>query len=43
VASVGAATPLTLPRQYVKNIGRKLEVRNPGYANFEEVTEASEG
>jgi len=26
VASVGAATPLSVPRQYTKNIGRKLEV-----------------
>ncbi len=27
VASAGAATPLVLPRQYEKNIGRKLEVK----------------
>lgn len=27
VASAGAASPLVLPRQYRKNIGRKLEVR----------------
>ena len=26
VASVGATTPLVMPRQYVKNIGRKLKV-----------------
>lgn len=26
VASVGATTPLMMPRQYVKNIGRKLKV-----------------
>ncbi len=26
VASAGAASPMTMPRQYVKNIGRKLEV-----------------
>ncbi|GMN06029.1 ribosome assembly cofactor RimP [Croceitalea sp. MTPC5] len=27
VASAGATTPLVLPRQYQKNIGRKLEVK----------------
>ena len=27
VASAGAATPLSMPRQYVKNIGRSLSVR----------------
>ena len=27
VASAGAAAPLTLPRQFKKNIGRTLEVR----------------
>ncbi|WP_423997707.1 ribosome assembly cofactor RimP [Maribacter sp. IgM3_T14_3] len=27
VASAGAAAPLVMPRQYLKNIGRKLEVR----------------
>jgi len=26
VASAGASTPLSVPRQYIKNIGRKLEV-----------------
>ncbi len=30
VASAGAATPLVLPRQYEKNIGRKLEVKTNG-------------
>jgi ribosome maturation factor RimP len=27
VTSAGATTPLTMPRQYVKNLGRKLEVQ----------------
>ena len=34
VASAGAASPLTIPRQYKKNIGRKLEVRTSD-GNFE--------
>ncbi len=34
VASAGAAAPLILPRQYRKNIGRKLEVRTEN-DNFE--------
>lgn len=42
VASVGAATPLTLPRQYVKNIGRKLEVRTRDKEFEGKLTEASE-
>ncbi|MGP1991184.1 ribosome assembly cofactor RimP [Zobellia laminariae] len=30
VTSSGAASPLVMPRQYVKNIGRKLAVRTQG-------------
>lgn len=29
VASAGATAPLVLPRQYKKNLGRKMEVRTP--------------
>lgn len=28
VASAGVSEPLTIPRQFIKNIGRKLKVRN---------------
>ena len=34
VASAGATSPLAIPRQYKKNIGRKLEVRTAD-GNFE--------
>ncbi|MGJ8731577.1 MAG: ribosome assembly cofactor RimP [Cellulophaga sp.] len=43
VASAGASTPLVLPRQYTKNIGRKLEVKTIEGRNFEgELTAATE-
>lgn len=35
VLSAGAASPLTLPRQYKKNIGRDLEVRTNDDQKFE--------
>ena len=43
VASAGASSPLVLPRQYAKNIGRKLEVKTIEGRNFEgELTAATE-
>lgn len=43
VLSSGATTPLTLPRQYKKHIGRNLEVRTSNGENIEgQLTEASE-
>ncbi|MFS4445224.1 ribosome assembly cofactor RimP [Maribacter sp. 2307UL18-2] len=42
VASAGATAPLVLPRQYKKNLGRKMEVRTPDdtiEGNLTEVTE----
>ncbi|WKB80023.1 ribosome assembly cofactor RimP [Cellulophaga omnivescoria] len=43
VASAGASSPLVLPRQYKKNIGRKLEVKTIEGRNFEgELTAATE-
>lgn len=42
VTSAGAASPLTLPRQYPKNIGRKLKVRTADETvegNLAEVTD----
>lgn len=42
VASAGATAPLVLPRQYQKNIGRKMEVKTPDdtiAGNLTEVTE----
>lgn len=43
VASAGASAPLVLPRQYTKNIGRKLEVKTIEGRNFEgELTAATE-
>ncbi|WBU88043.1 ribosome assembly cofactor RimP [Cellulophaga omnivescoria] len=43
VASAGASSPLVLPRQYKKNIGRKLEVKTIEGHNFEgELTAATE-
>lgn len=43
VASVGATTPLMMPRQYVKNIGRKLKVTKVSGEIVEgSVTEASD-
>lgn len=43
VASAGASAPLVLPRQYTKNIGRKLEVKTIEGRNFEgELTAAME-
>ncbi len=42
VASAGATSPLVLPRQYKKNLGKKLEVKTTG-ENIEGVlTEAAE-
>ncbi|MGJ8658515.1 ribosome assembly cofactor RimP [Cellulophaga fucicola] len=43
VASAGATSPLILPRQYTKNIGRNLEVKTTEGRNFEGLlTAASE-
>ncbi len=42
VASAGAASPLKLPRQYKKNIGRTLEVRMQTETIEGELTNASE-
>lgn len=43
VASAGATSPLTLPRQYKKNLGRKLKVKTlSGDVIEAEITEASE-
>lgn len=42
VASAGAAAPLTLPRQYKRNIGRTLEVRTQNENIEAELIEASE-
>ena len=42
VASAGAASPLKLPRQYSKNIGRKLEVKTQEEEFEGKLTEASE-
>lgn len=42
VTSVGVSTPLQLPRQYVKNVGRKLKVKTENdtfEGNLEEATE----
>jgi ribosome maturation factor RimP len=41
VTSVGAATPLTLPRQYPKNVGRKLKVRTETETVEGKLTEAT--
>ena len=35
VLSAGASSPLTLPRQYKKNIGRDLEIKTKDGENFE--------
>lgn len=42
VASAGATTPLTMARQYRKNIGRKLEVRTLNESIEGELTAAEE-
>lgn len=43
VASAGAASPMILPRQYKKNLGRKLKVRTTSNEVIEaEITEATE-
>ncbi len=42
VASAGAASPIVMPRQYKKNIGRKLEVRTNGVSLEGNLTEATE-
>ena len=42
VASAGAASPLKLPRQYSKNIGRKLDVKTQEEEFEGKLTEASE-
>ena len=41
VASAGAASPIKLPRQYTKNIGRKLEVKTLDGEFVGKLTEAS--
>jgi len=42
VASAGVSEPLSTPRQYIKNIGRKLKVRTQNQAIFEgELTKAN--
>lgn len=43
VASAGASSPMTLPRQYKKNIGRKLKVKTiAGDVIEAEITDANE-
>ncbi|MCK0146008.1 ribosome assembly cofactor RimP [Arenibacter sp. F26102] len=42
VASAGAAAPIKLPRQYAKNLGRKLEVKTQDMEFEGKLTEASE-
>ncbi len=42
VASAGAASPLKLPRQYSKNIGRKLEVKTQEDEFEGKLTDAAE-
>ncbi|PCJ97947.1 MAG: ribosome assembly cofactor RimP [Flavobacteriaceae bacterium] len=42
VASAGAASPLTMSRQYKKNIGRKLEVKTNGISLEGNLTAATE-
>lgn len=42
VASAGAASPIKLPRQFVKNLGRKLEVKTQDMEFEGKLTEASE-
>lgn len=42
VASAGAASPMVLPRQYVKNIGRKIAVKSLNSVYEGSLTEATE-
>jgi len=42
VASAGAAAPMVLPRQYQKNVGRKLKVRTENETFEGNLTNASE-
>jgi len=43
VASAGVSEPLSIPRQYIKNIGRKLKVRTQDQEVFEgELTKAND-
>lgn len=42
VTSAGAATPLTMPRQYPKNMGRKLKVRTEAETVEGNLTEATD-
>ncbi|MBM1105958.1 ribosome assembly cofactor RimP [Aurantibacter crassamenti] len=42
VTSAGAASPLTLPRQYKKNIGRKVKIRTSEDSYEGNLTEADE-
>lgn len=42
VASAGAASPMRLPRQYTKNIGRQLKVRTNGQELEGTLVDASE-
>lgn len=42
VASAGAAAPMSLPRQYKKNLGRKLKVRTENDTFEGNLTDASE-
>lgn len=41
VTSAGATTPLVVPRQYRKNVGRKLSVRTPDRQYEGNLTEAT--
>ncbi|MBU2997210.1 ribosome assembly cofactor RimP [Cellulophaga baltica] len=42
VASAGATSPMVMPRQYKKNIGRELEVRSQGVKFEGKLTEATD-
>jgi len=42
VASAGAASPLTIPRQYKKNVGRKLAVRTEEHSYEANLTAATD-
>ena len=42
VASAGATSPMVMPRQYIKNIGRKLEVETSNSSYEGKLTQANE-
>ncbi|ASV29503.1 ribosome assembly cofactor RimP [Maribacter cobaltidurans] len=42
VASAGATAPMVMPRQYIKNIGRKLEVETSNSSYEGKLTQANE-